>query len=1201
VATRPVTTSAAPAPLRDGGEMGALVRAHDWAATPLGPADAWPQALRAVVRLMLTSRYAMWMGWGPDLRFLYNDAYGRMTLGAKHPWALGRPASVVWAEIWGEIGPRIDAVLSTGEATWDEGLLLFLERSGYREETYHTFSYSPLAGDDGAMAGMFCVVTEETERVIGERRLRVLREVAAELAGARTLPELLAAVASAAAGGTHDIPFLLLYLLEDDGRTARLALRAGVDAGHPAAVPAVDLDGDGGPWPLETVVADGGPVEVDLSAFPPLPAGPWDQAPRSALVLPVAGQGMAAPAGVLVAGLNPFRRLDDEYRGFLALFVGQVAAGIASARAYEEERKRARALAELDRAKSAFFSNVSHELRTPLTLMLGPVEDALADAEQPLPPAHRERLEILHRNARRLLRLVNSLLDFSRIEAGRVQAAFEPTDLAALTAELASMFRAAVERAGLRLEVDAPPLPEPVYIDREMWEQVVLNLLSNAFKHTFAGAISVSLRPAPGGRVALVVRDTGIGIAAEELPKLFGRFHRVEGARSRTHEGSGIGLALVQELVRLHGGEVSVESTPGRGTAFTVSLPTGADHLPPERVGARGDGGRGPSGASAFVEEAMRWLPDGEAATEVAGDGDGGIAPADAGLRSARVLLADDNADMREYVGRLLRGRYEVETVSDGLAALEAARRDPPDLLISDVMMPGLDGFGLLRRLRAEEATREVPVLLLSARAGEESRIEGLRAGADDYLVKPFSARELVTRVDSHLALARVRRDASERLREAADESARLYEQAVRATEQLQGQAEELEAQAELLQIQTTHLEEVQVELEASNDDLQRANDALRESEERFRNMADNAPVMIWVTDPDGMCTYLNRQWYEFTGQTPETGLGMGWLDATHPDDAPGAAEAFLAANASGRSFRLEYRLGHVDGTWRWAIDTALPRRGPSGEFLGYIGSVIDITERKRVEEEREALLEQAERARALADEANRAKSEFLASMSHELRTPLNAIAGYLDLLSLEIHGPVTDRQRGALGRIKRNQEVLLSLINDVLNFAKLEAGRLEIETEPVAVGGLLEALEPLVSPQLGAKQLRFRCLPCADGLAALGDAERIQQVLINLLTNAIKFTGAGGAVTVDARDAGEMVEIRVSDTGRGIPPDKLESIFDPFVQVDRRGTLAEDSQQGVGLGLAISRELARAMAGDLAVESAVGAGSTFTLRLRRA
>src|SRR5262249_28855670 len=274
---------------------------------------------------------------------------------------------------------------------------------------------------------------------------------------------------------------------------------------------------------------------------------------------------------------------------------------------------------------------------------------------------------------------------FSRIEARRAQASYEPTDLAGLTAELASNFRSACERAGLRLVIDCPALPEPVYVDRDMWEKIVLNLLSNAFKFTFAGEISVAVRAADGSAV-LTVRDTGTGIAAEAIPRLFERFYRIEGAKGRSHEGTGIGLALVQELAKLHGGAVAAASQLGRGSTFTVRIPFGRAHLSADRIRAERSRASTALHAQAFVAEAMRWLP--AAGTEMeAAAVDIATEQESAGERP-RVLIADDNADMREYVRRLLGSRFDVETVADGEAALAAIHRRPPDLVLSDVMMP---------------------------------------------------------------------------------------------------------------------------------------------------------------------------------------------------------------------------------------------------------------------------------------------------------------------------------------------------------------------------------------------------------------------------------------------------------------------------------------------------------------------------------
>lgn len=419
-----------------------------------------------------------------------------------------------------------------------------------------------------------------------------------------------------------------------------------------------------------------------------------------------------------------------------------------------DELRRANArLGELDAAKTAFYSNVSHEFRTPLTLLLGPVEDALASPGQSLSG---EALSLTHRNALRLTRLVNSLLDFSQIEAGRIHASYQPTDVSALTAYLASAFRSAIERTGVRLEVDCESLPEPVFIDHDLWEKVVLNLLSNALKFTFEGTIGVSVRWRDD-HVEIAVRDTGTGIPEQELPHIFERFHRVVGARSRTHEGSGIGLALVHDIVRLHGGSVRVTSQPGVGSTFTVSLPRGSGHLPPERIAAEGSSStsRGGRVAPYFVEEALRWRGGSRpAAAEPAA---APAPPRPLSRAPARVLVVDDNADLRDYIAGILSPHYAVEAVDDGIAALDAARRCKPALILSDVMMPNLDGFGLLRALRSDPSVHDVPVILLSARAGEEATIEGLEGGADDYLVKPFAARELLARVRTHVELARQR------------------------------------------------------------------------------------------------------------------------------------------------------------------------------------------------------------------------------------------------------------------------------------------------------------------------------------------------------------------------------------------------------------------------------------------------------------
>src|SRR3989449_4575163 len=644
---------------------------------------------------------------------------------------------------------------------------MFLDRNGYLEETFFTFSSSPIRDETGGVGGLFHPVTETTSRMLSERRTR-LRDLAARAGKAQTMEEACTLAAQTLAEYELDLPFVLFYLFDTLRKEARLIASAGLQHGTVASPALVNLEiPQQRGWPLIEVTHSGQARHVDdlEGRFVHLSCGPYPESVKEAMAFPIIPPGCEQPVGILVAGVSSRLQLNEGYRAFYDLLAAAVTSSVAHARAYEEERRRAEALAEIDRAKTAFFSNVSHEFRTPITLMLGPLEDELAESTDPLPPARRERLETAHRNSLRLLKLVNALLDFSRIEAGRIHACYEPTDLAAHTAELASVFRSAVEKAGLTLTVDCTPLPQLVYVDREMWEKIVLNLLSNALKHTFEGGIRVSLRWLNDGP-ELTVADSGIGIPEGELPRLFERFHRVKGAKSRTHEGTGIGLALVQELIRAHGGTVRVVSEEGRGSVFTATVKAGSAHLPPERVGAHRTQLSTATGAVAYAEEALHWISDAPKQTASVSVSTGAAAhstsadiPTEPNVSRPRILWADDNVDMREYVRRLLSEHYSVTEVSDGAKALAAALVSPPDLVLTDVMMPVLDGFGLLRELRADARTRTIPVILLSARAGEEAAVEGLGAGADDYLVKPFSARELLARVRTHLDLARLRRE----------------------------------------------------------------------------------------------------------------------------------------------------------------------------------------------------------------------------------------------------------------------------------------------------------------------------------------------------------------------------------------------------------------------------------------------------------
>ncbi|MGY2051353.1 ATP-binding protein [Methylobacterium sp. JK268] len=1154
--------------LAGGGELGALIRGYDWAATPLGPAPAWPQSLKTAVRIMLTSRQPIWIGWGRDLTFLYNDAY-KSIIGGKHPRALGRPTAEVWREIWHDIGPLLATAMGGVEGTFVEEQLLIMERNGYPEETYYTFSYSPIPGDDGQPGGIICANSEDTHRVVGDRQLALLRELATETMNARSWREACERSARALARDPHDVTFALLYVVEPGRDCAERAAAIGVAPGSPAAPDALGLD-EPGPWPVGEVARGHGlrVVEGLDAAALGLSAGVWERPSGRAALLPVPASSDTGRGGVLIVGLNPYRLFDEDYRSFLGLAAGQISAAIASADAYEEERRRAEALAELDRAKTAFFSNVSHEFRTPLTLMLGPLEEVLgADLG---PEAMRAQVALAHRNGTRLLRLVNSLLDFARIEAGRVRAAYEPVDLCALTGEIASSFRSAVERAGLSLEVRCETLPLPAFIDREMWEKVVLNLLSNAFKFTFEGGIIVAVEPAEDGRSARVaVTDTGIGIPAAEIPRLFERFHRVEGAQGRSFEGSGIGLALVHELVKLHGGEIAAASAVGRGTTFTITLPLGRAHLPAAQVRDTAGPVAPVARAHEFLEEALRWLPEEAPALEAAGEvstaGLGAIALDGAAPvgQGKRVLLADDNADMRAYVARLLEAQgYRVTAVGDGEAALAAARAAAPDLLLTDVMMPRLDGFGLLRGIRREKATAGVPVIMLSARAGEEAKVEGLDAGADDYLVKPFAARELLARVNANIQMAEMRRE---------------------------------------------------------------ANRAIWASEQRFRISQDRLSIALstggvgvfeWEVDADAVAVLgpIAEIYGVDRSEAEAAGLPLArFLAGVHPEDGAAVRAAIARAIAENGSYRAEYR---VTGGASERIVLAMGRVSDTQEGKRRLaGVIIDVTELRRAEQELQALNERLEQRvaeevaeRGKAEEALRqaqkmeAVGQLTGGIAHDFNNMLAVVIGSLDLLARRI-GQGDARAHRYVQSAMEGARRASTLTQRLLAFSRQQP----LRPEPIDPNRLVAGMSDLLRRSLGS-DIRLETVLAGGIWRSYADPNQLENVVLNLAVNARDAMPEGGLLTIETQNAhlderyaashpgvavGQYVLIAVTDTGSGMPPDVVSKAFDPFFTTKEVG-------KGTGLGLSQVYGFVRQSGGHVKIYSEAGQGTTVKVYLPR-
>ena len=1253
--------------LEGGGNMGELIRAFDWKKTSLGPPENWPQSLKTCVRIMLTSRQPIWIGWGKDLIKLYNDPY-RAIVGGKHPWALGQPASVVWKDIWEDIEPMLKTVMEKDDGTYVESQLLIMDRNGYLEETYYTFSYTPIPGDQGDTAGMICANTDDTIRIIGERQLRTLRDLGKGLAKMQTVKEVYENALKILEDNQKDFPFAILYKADNEGRTAQAIAYGGINKNQAIMPSHVDLlNPVEGTFNLcrafskkEIVISENKGRRKNL------PKGSWEIEPSHFVHIPIVTSSSNHPNAVLTAALNPYRIYDETYRQFTTLVADQIALEVNNVMAYEEERKRAEALAEIDKAKTIFFSNISHEFRTPLTLMLGPLEDLLNRPQSHLTEEEKNKIETTHRNSMRLLRLVNNLLDFSRIEAGRAKAQFQLTDISKFTMDLAANFRSAIENAGLDFIVNCEKITQPIYVDRSMWEKIVLNLLSNAFKYTMNGSITISLS-VKNNNAELSVRDTGVGIPQEELPNLFQRFHRVQNVTGRTFEGTGIGLSLVSEFVKMHAGNISVSSKINTGSEFVISIPTGRKHLPVEQID---DSDIDPEIriADAFLEEAdslMRITVDHkQGPTEKVED-------------TPRILIVDDNPDMREYLKNILDRNFTIVTANNGSDALQKMQDHPPQLVLSDVMMPVMDGIQLLKAIKENKKYRRIPVILLTARAGEESRIEGYQIGADDYLVKPFSTKELIARIAAQLSMREKIEENEKQLEhfikkapvgiaiykgpdfivEAAND--RVLEMWGKTFDDVKGRAlteifPEIKSQGaahalyhdsveKFLNGETFVVNEAEFAFQRDGHPYRGwynctyepikdqngngtgviavvtevteqviARKKIEESEDKFRTLATEFPLFVWLTDDKLRTTFLNKTGLEYFNVSPATNIAeLSWKKFIHPDDIERVLATMNDATRDHKSYTLTMRLKNgKTGEYRWFIDNGMPQYA-NGKFTGFIGTSMDIHEQKTADEK---IRESEEKYRQLSksleervnkgteelrklNEADTLKSDFIKMASHELKTPVTSIKGYTQLLLSALKEDESKVSplliRSSLISVDKQIARLTRLMSELLDLSKIEAGMLVLNKELFNLNELvIETVQDILYTNSKHDINIFHDFECEVD----GDKDRIGQVLINFLTNAIKYSPNADKVEVWIRQLGKnRVSVSVKDFGIGIDEKDHEKIFERFYRV---GGKEEQTFPGFGIGLFIAKEIIQRHGGTIDLTSEKGKGSVFTFTL---
>ena len=1009
--------------LLGGGEMGERIRDFDWTKTPLGNPEEWEQSLKTCVRIMLSSSQPIWIGWGKELIKLYNDPY-KSIVGGKHPAALGQPVSEVWKDIWPDIEPMLNKVMKHDEGTYVESQLLIMERNGYPEETYYTFSYTPIPGDNGVTAGVFCANTDDTSRVINERAIETLRNLGKISYNEKKLSEIYVKTAAILAENNKDFPFALFYEIEGD--EARQVAWAGDKNDYKSFPQVINIKKPTGQTRniCKAIHTNENVISLNKGRRPKAPKGFWDRVPEQILHIPLCIFNSNCPNAILTIGLNPYRNYDSVYQSFIQLLRDQVLLEMKNVQAIEEERKRRAALEEIDKAKTVFFNNISHEFRTPLTLMLGPLEELINQPHEEINPEHLNSLETAHRNAIRLLKLVNTLLDFSRIESGRQEANFTAVNITDFTKNLASNFESVIEKAGLKFNINIEKITDPVYLDKSMWEKIVFNLLSNAFKYTLQGSITLNLL-LEKNQVVLKVSDTGVGIPKSELPKMFDRFHRVKGTAGRSYEGTGIGLSLIKELVRLHGGTIEVESTITKnnsGSIFTVTIPTGKEHLSSKQL-TEENSEMEETISNLYTQEAEALIETTDA--KVNGKNDFSFHHSDVTGRQIdtqsvsqdeSILVVDDNADMRDYLTNLLQRNYRVVVAKNGKDALEKIHKKPPHLVLSDIMMPVMNGIQLLKEIKGNRHTAHIPVILLSARAGEEAKIEGYNIGADDYLVKPFSSKELLARVRAQIKMVELRNELEGNVRNLFMQAPavicvlrgpqHIYELANERYQELIGHRNIIgkpirDALPELKEsgiyeildeVYATgkpfYASEFPVTLEQEKGKFAEvifnfiyqpsrntsgeingimvyaidvteqvmARKKVEESEKHLSNILNQANAGIVQTNTEGRFVNVNERYCEITGYSKNELLQLHLADITHPDDVQKNLTLFKQCKEEGKDYIIEKRYIRKDGSVVWVNMSVTLIEGPHGEkFIS--GVCIDITATKEQEQKIQQLL----------------------------------------------------------------------------------------------------------------------------------------------------------------------------------------------------------------------------------------------------
>ncbi|RIB30113.1 hypothetical protein C2G38_2238477 [Gigaspora rosea] len=1218
-----------------------MVYNYDWSSTPLGPMDSWEPQIISLLNFCLKSEFPTTIFLSPEWTMIYNEA-SIPILKSKHPNALGKPALEIWHESSDSLKSALESVKSTRKGVLENNFYLELQRDGYIEEVYFNYTFSPIFKLDGTFWGAINITSEVTQKVLNVRRLKTLESLGRQTADAKSLESVCHTITKILKDDNKDIPYALIYLVEsnngsktdhksliarlisttfdEEGRLERkfpdylpetqesIELTTNTDQNHDST--SINSPLKCNYWPIRLVMKEGKHVQVLLEDG------------SQAILLPTKlsfckEQGLSA---ILIFGLNPHRRLDDQYMDFLQSAVNCANTALMYGRSIEEEKKYSNVLADLNHQKDAFFQNISHELKTPLTLIFSPLDELINACPQDA--QMKSYLQIIRRNTCRLLKLINNFLQFSNVESGRLEAHFCETNISKFTQELVMNFESMAKTLGLEYIVDIPNpdkfngiVNEKVYLDHDMYETIIFNLCSNALKNTWKGRVCVRLyldHKDEQNIIVLEVSDTGVGIPETALPNIFQRFYRVESHQSRSYEGTGIGLALVKEFITRHGGDITVTSVVNKGTTFKCWFPTGCKHLSINQIYHNNIAekvlttfNQKYSNRQLYLEENSQWIQnysfefqnnlinkkltndcnmdiDNISTREIALPFSTDNSATTIG-KKYQILLVDDNADMRNYLSDLLR-EFNVLCAYDGRVAIRILKEldEAPDLILSDIRMPNINGYELLDLIRSNKKTHLVPVILLSAKAGEESRINGLNKGADDYLSKPFSARELIARIRANIELSLLRGKLSfqQRRQEGIEQFLFSISNKIYSTLDLKDSLSKVLKEIHRI-LQYDRVFVISCEpFKNSNSRLVASYEAITSKIEQFHN---EAIINSHSTNSNSQDSHSSNS---------EINISLNTYCA------------IICKNVSVLSAKITVNNDY----WGWIKLHRSPNsiwRDSEKELLQRISNHLGLTITNKLLMEENLKKELQIKAEKIASDT---KSQILANTSHELRTPLGAIVG---ILSSFEDTSVTDDQKDMIDIMAHASDVVLSIINDILSAAKLEAQKITLINRTFDLLNLFERVIEQCVEGAENKQIEIILNYDIDNLPIYvkSDPERLKQVLFHLLSNSIKFTEKGEVVMeismephdvidedIESSTYGQIIKkyhllINLCDTGIGIDPKFMNLIWESFSKVDTSLTRRQD---GIGLGLSICKNLVAINGGEINAESQLGEGSKF-------